>query len=283
MEKCRHFFVKNAYWCVALLLFTGIAGLVMGVCAARQTTYPIVCLGDSIIGNVRDDTSIPAYIAKETGLSTYNGGFGGTTASGASDGTRAAVPDNVISLSALADAICYENFNVQSGSINRCATMEHFAATIADFQRIKWSEVEILIIEHGVNDYLTGVELDNPDDPYDRTTYGGALRYTLKQFQTIRPDLRIILCTPTYCWFYAEEVSCQQKDCGGGYLEDYVNKELEIAEEFDVEILDNFHDSGIGGSFANWSDYTEDGLHLNETGRKLIAQRIAAVILQDEN
>ena len=62
------------------------------------------------------------------------------------------------------------------------------------------------------------------------------------------------------------------------YLEDYVNLELEIAKEFHVDILDNYHESGIGGSFEDWEKYTTDGLHLNEDSRRLIAERIAQVL-----
>ena len=230
MKKSRQWLLKNAYWVVSLLVFAGIVGIFGGTESAREVTYRVVCLGDSIIGNVRDDTSISAYISSATGLSVYNGGFGGTAASSVDGNERAAVGDNVVSLSELADAICYENFWVQNAGIDRYASMDYFAETVKGFNKIRWEEVEILIIEHGVNDYLSGATLDNPNDPYDVTTYGGALRYSLRQLQKSRPDLRIILCTPTYCWFYAEELSCQEKDCGGGYLEDYVNLELEIAK-----------------------------------------------------
>lgn len=280
MEKCRQWVKKNAYWGISILLFVVIAGIFAGVRHAGEKEYRVVCLGDSIMGDVRDNTAVSGYIEVTTGMSVYNGGFGGTKASCVDNGNRAAVDDNVFSLVELTEAIVYQDFSVQNAGVNRYNGMEYFAEGIKGLNRVDWSEVEILIIEHGVNDYLSGAPLDNPENAYDVTTYGGALRYTLRLLQDKRPDLRIILCTPTYCWFYAEQVSCQEKNLGGGYLEDYVNLELEIAKEFGVEIIDNFHESGIGGAFENWSDYTEDGLHLNDAGRKLIAGRISAVIMQ---
>lgn len=272
---------KNAYWGVSLLLFVCIAGIFLYVMQTKETEYKIVCLGDSIIGDVRDDTSIPAYIESMCGLATYNGGFGGTTASYTETNGRAAASQNIVSLVGLADAIAYNNFSVQNAGINRYASSEYFPETVYGFNDIEWSEVEILVIEQGVNDYLGGVPLDNPENPYDVTSYGGALRYALRQLQTRRPDLRIILCTPTYCWLCSEGLSCQEINYGGGYLEDYVNLELQIAQEFGVEVVDNFHESGIGGDFENWSEYTIDGLHLNDAARRLIAERISAVILGD--
>ncbi len=272
---------KNAYWFVSVLLFVCITGIFLFVKQTKETEYKIVCLGDSIIGNVRDDSSIPAYIESMCRLSTYNGGFGGTTASCIETNGRAAISDNIVSLAELANAIAYDDFSVQNAGINRYVSVDYFPEALYGFDDIDWSNVEIVVIEHGVNDYLNGVALDNQENPYDVTSYGGALRHTLRQLQANRPDLRIILCTPTYCWIYSEGLSCQEINYGGGYLEDYVNLELQIAQEFGVEIIDNFHESGIGGEFENWSQYTEDGLHLNDAGRKLIAERISAVILGD--
>lgn len=86
----------------------------------------------------------------------------------------------------------------------------------------------MLIIEHGVNDYLSGCPVDNKEDPYDAYTYGGALRTCLKLLQENYPKLRIVLVTPTYCWLLAEEKTCEQKDYGQGILEEYVNTELAL-------------------------------------------------------
>ena len=281
MEKGKQWVRKNLYWGVSLLLFAGIIMVLLLLKQVQRENYRVVCLGDSIIGNVRDNTSITAYMEAECGVAVYNGAFGGTTASCKESENRAAKDENILSLVKLTDAICYENFSVQNAGVKRFASMDYFAEAMYGFDKIDWSEVEILVIEHGVNDYLTGAAVDNPVDPYDVTTYGGALRHSLRQLQTMRPDLRIILCTPTYCWFLVKQRNCEEVDLGGGYLEDYVSVELEIAKEFGVEIVDNYHESGIGGEFENWSKYTSDGLHLNENGRRLVAQRISAVIMGD--
>ncbi|MGN1147786.1 MAG: SGNH/GDSL hydrolase family protein [Lachnospiraceae bacterium] len=278
MKKNRQWFLKNAYWGVSVLLFVMIVAASFLVERAGKKDYRIVCLGDSIIGNVRDETSITAMLGDILGVSVYNGAFGGTTASCKNTENRADVAIDCVSLPELVDAICHENFAVQNASIGSYVSMDYFPEGVYGFNDIDWSKVEVVVIEHGVNDYLTGTKLDNPQDPYDIYTYGGALRTALRELQEKKPELRIILCTPTYCWFVADEVSCEERNLGGGYLEEYANLELQIAEEFGVEIIDNYHDSGIGGDFTDWPVYTEDGLHLNETGRKMIAERIAAVI-----
>ena len=65
--------------------------------------------------------------------------------------------------------------------------------------RIDFSKTEVLIIEHGTNDYNSGQILDNPKDTMDVTTFAGALRTTLSLLQEKYPQLRIILVSPIYC------------------------------------------------------------------------------------
>lgn len=278
MKNLKMIIKRNAYLGLSAILFLALAAVFWISGRLQKEEYRIVCLGDSIIGNVRDNTSITAILEEKLGASVYNGGFGGTTAAALNVEERADIPRDCISLIELADGICYENFSVPNASINSWVIMDYFPETVFGFGRVDLNKVEVLIIEQGVNDYLTGVPLDNEEDPYDIYTFGGSLRYTLRELQEHRPNIRVLLCTPTYMWHVARESSCEELDWGGGYLEDYVNLEMEIAHEFGVDVLDNYHDSGIGGEFENWPDYTEDGLHLNEDGRRLIAQRIAEAI-----
>lgn len=158
--------------------------------------------------------------------------------------------------------------------------MDYFPESVEGLNRLSEEQVRVLIIEHGVNDYLSGCPVDNKEDPYDTYTYGGALRTCLKLLQENYPKLRIVLVTPTYCWLLAEEKTCEQKDYGQGILEEYVNTELAIAEKFGVEVVDNYHDSGIGKNktFEEWQEYTQDGIHLNEAGRALVAEKIVEAI-----
>lgn len=265
---------------VAFLLLLGLVLLNFVSEQAQKEKYSIVCLGDSIIGNVRDDTSITALLEEQLDVAVYNGAFGGTTMACLNRGERASLTADYLSMAELAKAIALQDFGVQNASVTGWAPMDYFPESMYGFQRIDFDEVEILVIEHGVNDYLSGVPLDNPEDPYDVHTFGGALRYSLEALQEAYPKLRIVLSTPIYCWYVRENVSCEERDFGGGLLEEYVNLELEIAQSYGVEVLDQYHDSGIGSSglYEEWQVYTEDGVHLNEPGRRLIAARIAEVI-----
>lgn len=278
MKNFKMIIKRNAYLGFSAILFLALAAFFWILNRPQKEEYRIVCLGDSIIGNVRDNTSITAILEEKLGTAVYNGGFGGTTAAALNVEKRSAVTIDCISLVELADGICYENFSVPNAGINSWGTVGYFSETVFGFNRVDFDKVEVLVIEQGVNDYLAGVPLDNEEDPYDIYTFGGSLRYTLRELKEYRPNIRVLLCTPTYMWHVVREGSCEELDWGGGYLEDYANLELEIAREFDVDVLDNYHESGIGGEFENWPEYTEDGLHLNEDGRRLIAQRITEAI-----
>lgn len=266
---------------LSLLLFLAFAAAVSGYRAGRQEVYRIVCLGDSIIGNERGDTSITAYMERTLGEPVYNGAFGGTTMTCRFRDNRAAVTDDCLSMAELSLAISLQDFAVQNAGVTGCSPMDYFPESMYDFQRIDFDEVEILLIEHGVNDYLAGVPLDNEQDPHDIYTFGGALRYTLENLRERYPNMRVILTTPTFCWYKFTEQDCTQVDFGHGILEDYVELELEIAAEYGVEVLDNYHNSAIqaGDTYEEWQVYTIDGVHLNEAGRKMIAGRITDCIL----
>ncbi len=280
MEKLRIIIKKYGHWLAALLIFAVITAGIGCFRELQKETYRIVCLGDSIIGNERGKDSITGIMEALLGEPVYNGAFGGSTMSCREAEDRAAVTTDTLSLVKLSEAIAQKDFYVQNAGVTRCAVMEYFPEAVYGFQNIDFDKTEILIIEHGVNDYQTGVPLDNPDNSYDVYTFGGALRYSLETLEEAYPELRIILVTPTYCWYLFKESNCQEVDNGNGILEDYVNLELEIAAQYGIEVLDNYHESGIGdsGIFEEWEIYTQDGLHLNETGRRLVAERIVQFI-----
>ncbi|MBQ7955130.1 MAG: SGNH/GDSL hydrolase family protein [Lachnospiraceae bacterium] len=243
-----------------------------------KTDYEVLCLGDSIFGNVQNETSIPGLLKKETGLSVLNGGFGGMTLAQRNVERRGDIQEDCFSLVGISESLAAGDFSWQKGSMEEAVHLDYFPQTVSELETVSMDCVEIIVIEYGVNDYLNGLPLENKENPYDKYTFAGALRYVLEFLQDQYPDKQIVLCTPTYCWFPEENADCSRKNTGYGVLEDYVNLEKIIGQEYNVMVLDNYHESGIGNGNVSWQEYTEDGLHLNEAGRKLIAKRIAECI-----
>lgn len=246
---------------------------------AEKTAAPgIVMLGDSLPGQVRDGTAISAYLSELLGQEVYNGALGGTCCSRIETEGRLAYTKDSLSFAALSRAAALDDFGTQQTTNLRESVTEYFPEVVDTLEVTDFSEVDILLALYGVNDYHAGVPVDDPEDPYNEHTFGGALRSALSFWREAYPDTRVILLTSTYTWYGYEGKTCEDKDEGGGILEDYVNKEIQVAGEMDVEILDLYHDFYPHDAPEDWMIYTWDGLHPNEAGRRLIAETVAAYL-----
>lgn len=240
--------------------------------------YRVVCLGDSILGNVRDDTSVTAVMEEQLGFEVFNGCFGGTCASLCNDANRATYYEDSMNLVSIVDAIVNKDYNNQYYDLaSNNYKLPYFYDAMRDFDKVDFSSAEIIFLEHGVNDYSAGRPLDDEEDPYNTFTYGGALRYSIETLQKEFPKAKIVLVTPTFCQFfdrYGEQTGdCTTLDFGYGYLEDYANLQISIANQYGIYYIDDYHNIGIDES--NVEEYTVDGIHLNEEGRALLAGVLA--------
>lgn len=259
----------------ALLFLTFLPG------TCEKVFYPqIVVMGDSIFGQVRDETAVSGLLSLLTGKEVFNGALGGTCLGRIDREGRITYAKDCLSFSAISRSAALDDFGPQQAARVRENATEYFPEVIDDLEKIDFSSVEILLVQFGVNDYHAGIPLDNPEDPYDPYTFGGALRGAVSAWRDAYPDLRIILLTSTYSWYEYTAQTCEEIDNGGGVLEEYVNKELQVAEEMDVEILDLYHDFYPHEAWEDWSIYTRDGLHPNEAGRQMLAETIAAYLEQ---
>lgn len=250
-----------------------------------DTQYQVVFMGDSIIGNTQDSTSIPVIVEADTGYRVLNAGFGGSCMANIDDELQKTNMQDVLSMNNLAISICNQNFGMQNASIEALDNSNYlfyFASVLDKLKNTDFESAEILLIEHGVNDYLAGTSLDNSENPYDAYTFGGSIRLNIEMLQKKYPNLRIILVTPTYCVFPAiEGATCENTEFGGGYLNDYVDFEIELAEKLGIEVIDNYHDSEINAQTSG--TYLYDGLHPNAEGRKLLGERIASYLMTEGN
>ena len=271
----------------AILALAAFGVLVLGVknyARGTDMSYQVVCLGDSNLGNYRDETGVTSLLEKNINKKVLNGAFGGTTM--AYIGKEKTRYSGLFSLYNLSVSICNKNFAIQKSELAIVAKRDkigYFGETLDELSQVDFSTVEILIIEHGINDYLGGVPVSNDEDKWDRDTFSGALRTSLKLLKETYPELRIILVTPTFCAVPDENGlfrDCNKYSYGGGYLEEYVEAELKVAKEMGVEVIDDYHLSGITAD--NFEEYLLDGLHLNEKGRKIIADLWIEYILGEE-
>lgn len=283
---------KTVSWLISLVISAIIFLAVMGhILFVENSEAPdVVILGDSIVGDLIEGKGINTYLEEKIGRKVLNGGFGGSYATYIPEEAFPASVACQLSLVRLSEAIVTDDFLTQKALIAygdhyydvMRQTLDYFEATVRALDKTDFSKVKYLVIEHGTNDYNRGVVLENLQDKYDESTYAGALRSSIERLQKAYPDLQIILMTPTWCYVTREYgfLNCDETDFGGGILEDFVNLEIEIAAEYDIPVLDNYHQSGIDKETAN--TYLRDGLHLSSEGQKLIAERLAALMLELE-
>lgn len=243
--------------------------------APKEQEAQIVVFGDSILGEVRDETAIPARLGKLLGKSVYNAAFGGACAARAEAGKSLDYTGGVFSLTALARAVAADDFGVQQSVVMRENSTEYFAEVADGLEKLDLSAADIFLIQQGLNDYQQGIPVDDPGDPYNEHTFLGALRGAVKTLKKAAPEARIVIVTPPFTWYLTTGETCGTADYGGGVLEDYVNGELGLAEELGIEAIDLYHDLLPHTEWEDWMLYSRDGVHPNEAGRERIAQKIA--------
>lgn len=219
--------------------------------------YEIIFWGDSVIGNYTDSTSVPGVVNGLTGATVYNCGYSGNSA--------AMAPNLIISLTGIVDAFFAHNLSVIPEGEQIYQGFDAYFSNVHDTQK------QCYVINYGLNDYFGGFPISS-DDPFDITTYAGALRTAVKAIRENSPKSQIILCTPTYT-AYAQDESDEPADV---HLQDYVDAIIALGDELNVDVLDNYYTLGI--NFSNHEEYLLDMVHPNEKGRFLIAQKIIEAI-----
>lgn len=233
----------------------------------------VLFFGDSMVGQVRSEDGIAGLLGQKLNTPICNLAFGGTNMSRLDTERSIAKGYDSLSMVALAEAIRYDDFGPQQTVSVTLNGTDYFDELIDYMENIDYAEAELIFIEHGTNDYNGNAILyasERKEDPY---TFEGALRKTLRLVKETAPKARVILVTPTFCWFPPKGTDCTAKNGAGNTLLDYIELEKKIAAEMGIECLDNYN------VFLHESDedcfkYTIDGLHANEYGRELIANAI---------
>lgn len=275
---------KHMVMCAIAVLIVASLLLVTFWKKEKPLVYDIVVLGDSIVGNpLPDGATFPELVGEKLGVTVLNGGLGGTSMSMNARQLWGSIASTEWSMVKLAEAIAYDDWKslkatmayAQSYNEVNNQWLDYFQETMDYLYQVDFSQVKVLVIEHGSNDYNGGVPLDNPEDKYDITTFGGALRRSLKLLMEAYPDMRILIVSPMYCSLGENhDKKCYENRYGnGGFLQEYVELEKEIAKEFGVEWLDAYHESGIWED--NASEYLADCLHLNAKGHELLSDFLA--------
>ena len=272
---------KSKAWSYGLpiLLFVLI---VVGVCIcfrAKKSLHPeAVFFGDSIIATARGGDSVPDRLADLVGIPFLNAAYGGTAMAKLDLSENMDDRWDFLSMTSLTKSIASNDFSPQQRVSDMGIATEYFAELTDELDRVDFQRVRLMMLCFGMNDYQSGVPLKNSESPMDVHSFEGALRMTLTELKKALPDCRILLVSPTYSWYVTDGQTCEERRFGDALLEDYVELERSIAAQCGVEMIDLYHGLYTHDVFEDWKTYTLDGVHPNETGRKLITERIAAYL-----
>ena len=138
---------------------------------------------------------------------------------------------------------------------------------------------DVVVVYGGVNDYFHG---DAPiGSAGDRTpaTFYGAVWFLMNLIREKHPKATVVFMTPARACYQNIDITLPSprpiKRPDALPLLDYVNIIKERAKEFDIPVLDLYHDLPIDPrNEEEAKKYTADGLHFNDVGQHVLAKTL---------
>ena len=187
----------------------------------------------------------------------------------------------------LAKVCCLSQTNVYAISGSRLAHQTHpsekprydlcFCGRAYDMD----TTAVMVIVYGGVNDYIHG---DAPFGELGDTTpatFCGGVYFLMNYIRENYENKPVVFMTPARCFLRGGEVddlvpsAHAKKIVPGKALIAYVDVIKETAKQFDISVLDLYHDLGIDPHDPkDYDTYTADGLHFNDAGHEVLAQKL---------
>lgn len=134
-------------------------------------------------------------------------------------------------------------------------------------------DADIVVVFGGTNDYGHG---DAPVGTFadrDQYTFYGACHHIMTRIHERFPGKPAVIMTPIH------RLGEANPDCNGRPLKAYVDIIREMAEYYAIPVLDLYAESGIQPAVdIIRTTYCPDGLHPNDAGHVLLAEKIFAYL-----
>ena len=248
----------------------------------RKYDMQIVCMGDSILDNERENNGVAMLIGEACNAKVYNMAIGGTTA--------ALLPGEEYNYDNWTSTGLLGAVNAIVGNISPDVFDGYKAKEI--LQECDFSQTDYFIIEYGVNDFLSQqvyrsryLEDGGVLAIDELHTYVGALQNAINLLQDNFPDAKVLLISPHYCQVFAGDIfvgDAYSLNFGYGSLIDFYHLAGYVAsvyEKTNFLYYDTIKYSGIDAYTAD--DYLEDGIHLSAAGRQAYANYASRLIKAD--
>lgn len=239
----------------------------------------VVFFGNAPLADDRDsDDSLVSMIAGETGVTVYNCSISGSCLSS----QNYAFEEDTDPLDAYSFywLVTLMTTGTNSDYFSRAAkylgedTPAEADEVYEILTTVDFSTVDTAVIMYDASDYLNGRYMYNDQNFTDITCFTGNLEAGIELLKEYYPNMRIIVLSPTYAYAVVDGkyVSSDIYSIGThDVLSTYVIKECESASRQSVSFVDNLY-----GTITedNADKYLSDNLHLNQKGRRLVADRL---------
>ena len=137
-------------------------------------------------------------------------------------------------------------------------------------------DADLIVIFGGTNDYGFNTPLGSEDDKTDVSFYG-ALYEMLTGLKAEHPKAVIVFMTPLHRVEFGGLSVDKQKNDAGYTLYHYIDAIKKQCENLNIPVIDTNTVYGLNPAdkFVK-NNYLTDGLHPNEEGHKILAERIAS-------
>ena len=239
----------------------------------------IILMGDSTIGNCKDETGIAAILEYLVQKPSYNCSVGGTCMASINTVYKNDYFFDDFSVVHLCETIANQDFRTLKVSAENLPLKKaDLQEVILNLENVDLKKIEYVFLAQGLNDYMAQVppRVEGNATIY---TYQGALTKAIADLQKANPNNMIVILSPTYN-VYMDEVKAGTRELTYSFF-DYVSVCEEVAEEAGVEFINMYEVLGIDET--NVETYCiYDHVHFNEEGRKLYASVLAEYIINHE-
>lgn len=237
----------------------------------------IPILGDSIIEN----TLWAEMFAKITKANVIKGGFGGCRMGQHSIESANGRLYDKQSMYNIVDYIKTGDFTplIQATEDMVRANGDDNRSQALALSKTDWSKVDYMIIAFGTNDFGGNLPIGSDSD-MTGATFKGAINKVITTMSESKPHIKLLFLTPFYRdRFQATGDGKNSDDFAndvGHYLIEYVEAIEHLAKKNHIPVVNMYDKSGINR--YNQAYYLSDGLHPNEAGAKMLADKYARYV-----
>lgn len=237
----------------------------------------VVCLGNAPFADDRNaDNNLAKLIENELGdnAKVYNCSVADSYVTAMRPAFTNEHPYDAFSFYWLSTVIAVDNDVLIDSALE---SLEEIPAELQEsmdlLRSIDFEDVDVIAVMYDASDYLAGRRTINSDNDTDIQYFTGALAAGIQLIQQIYPHIRIMVMSPTYAYALDENGEYGSSDIidyGMGSLATYAILESNVCYENSVSFIDNIYATV---NADNADEYLKDYIHLNEKGRKFVAER----------